>query len=131
MKRNDYLEKIGLKRNEYGTKALGNKHPIKYFSQRRRYGFDERETWNIDVMFAEWLYSHLMMYYEVSNTNVDFHKIEIDGQVRTVGEIIEEIINLLKDFLLKNHETEEDDTVHEKLKRAIILWSEIFPYIWW
>lgn len=67
---------------------------------------------------------------EVSTSDLDFHKIETDGKVCTVRQIIEKIVNLLKEFLLKKYKT-EDDTVHENLKRAIILWSEVFPYILW
>lgn len=40
------------------------KHNIKWFFQRRRYGFDDREIWNIDNTFYNWLLPRLKRFKE-------------------------------------------------------------------
>lgn len=38
----------------------------RFNSQRKKYGFDERETWALDFTTITWIYSHLKMYKERS-----------------------------------------------------------------
>jgi hypothetical protein len=74
-RKNKYLEDIGLQREEYGTNFVWEvKHAAQWRKERRQYGFDSRETWNLDRTFVEWLYARLMMYLEHTTHNLDFHK---------------------------------------------------------
>ena len=58
MKRNKYLENIGIKRENYGHNFVKN-GKIGRFIERRKYGFDHRETMHMDVTFAEWIYGKM------------------------------------------------------------------------
>ena len=50
-----------------------------YKKQRRRYGFDEREVYNLDITTAYWLYEHLKMLWKVSKNQIDwtYHEKEV------------------------------------------------------
>ena len=85
--KNKYLEELGLKKGEYGSdySEISHKQKKKFKKQRKKYGFDERETWNINTILIEWLYSHLMMYTEKGGKVVDleYHTFEFKGKTYT------------------------------------------------
>ena len=47
--------------------------------QRKKYGFDERETWGLDFTSACWLYEHLCMYMDIGGkvVDLDFYKFDV------------------------------------------------------
>ena len=105
--RNKYLEDIGLKSWEYGvnwTVDSDKKHLKAWKKQRKKYGFDERETYCVYTIYAEWLYSHLMMYREMAFGIIDltYHTVEFEGKTYTQIEAIEKILKWTK-YFLKNH----------------------------
>ncbi len=59
-----YLDDIGIT-NRPDEYTSTNGADTKWAQQREIYGFDVRETWNMDVSFYCWLYERLMMYLEV------------------------------------------------------------------
>ena len=63
MIRNKYLDDLGIKRERYGSNFIKD-NKLQRFIERRKYGFDYRETVNMDLIFAEWLYSRLTMLIE-------------------------------------------------------------------
>ena len=59
MQRNKYLDNLGIPMKDYGTnwRPKKDKRIWKWRKQRKDYGFDEVETWALDIVFIEWLYS--------------------------------------------------------------------------
>ena len=103
--RNRYLEDLGLEPYEYGvnwTLRGGNKKVMKRWEkQRKRYGFDERETYEVYTVYAEWLYSHLMMYRKKASGVIDltYHSIEFEGRTYTEIEAIDRVLKWTGYFL--------------------------------
>jgi hypothetical protein len=129
--KNKYLENLGLKKEDYGLNWLSKDDDrLKDFNdEKEMYGFCSAETWNMGRIFCEWLYSHCKMYLEKAEGIVDmeFHCIEIDGEEVTQLQCIQRIIKLTGEAL-----TESDGlavTMH--LKKAILIWAEVFPLMWW
>jgi hypothetical protein len=134
MRKNKYLEDIGLKRKEYGTNfAWDIKHAAQWRKERKQYGFDSRETWNLDRTFVEWLYSHLMMYQECTTHDLDFNKIVFADNEYTLGEAVEVIVNACREYLIRydDMEMEEQESLAENVKQATRLFAEVFVYLWW
>ena len=95
--RNKYLEDLGLEPYQYGVNwTLDDKRKDlrRWDRQRRKYGFDERETREMDVAYAEWLYSRLMMYRKRASKAVDltYYSIEFDGKEYTQIEAIDKVL---------------------------------------
>lgn len=70
--------------------------------QRKKYGFDNRECFNLDTEFELWLYAHLKMYLHDAKkiVDLDFHKFI----VRTLRyEKMPEIEREILDFDTKKH----------------------------
>lgn len=135
--KNKYLEELGLKKGEYGSNysEITRKQKKKFKKQRKKYGFDERETWNINTILIEWLYSHLMMYTEKGGKVVDleYHTFEFKGRTYTELEAIEFIKEKCCRYL--SYELTDDDVTYDEINaemtEALHLLAEIFPALWW
>jgi hypothetical protein len=136
VQRNEFLESIGLEPHEYGVnftlKECAN--PL-WEEQRSKYGFDVRETWSMDTISVEWLYSHLKMYYEAARDIVDlsWHKYDINGETLTQEQVITLILEYCEEYLLAKH-AQDDDTIEKAqhdVKKAFKLYAEILLDTWW
>lgn len=134
--RNKYLEDLGIKVNEYGTNFCDKSDGRWSFwtKQRDKYGFDERETWNLDEAFYEWIYSRLQMYVDVCIVDLTFHKFEYTptGQTEPVtvtqGEAIEIIKNEAKRMILQDG---WDKNYKPFDKNIMGLFCDVLPALWW
>ena len=130
MKRNKYLEEIGLDKGQYGLymPKRTDKRRKEWKIQRKEYGFDERETWNLNGTMAEWIYSHLMMFTEIGGKTVDlnYNTFEYNDRNFTLYEAIEYIKDRCREYLLCP--SFEND---EKMTDALHLLAVIFPALWW
>lgn len=143
MQRNKYLEDLGLNINEYGVNPLSEKKDSRkrrWRKQKRDYGFDDRETWGLDYCFAEWLYSHLMMYKEMAGkiVNLNYYKFNWQGKEITQLEAIDILINASRDYILVENSyvknimsLEEINKIHNTFKESMTLWGMIIQYMWW
>lgn len=136
MQRNKYLDEIGISIENYGvnfTVDSDNYRTKEWEKQREDYGFDERETWNMDITFAEWLYSHLNMFIEHTIIDLTYHMVDFQGTTYTQEEAIVFILEKCKNFLLEIHSNEEfaDAKAFMDLEDAAQLWALIMPYCNW
>lgn len=129
--KNKYLEDLGLKKEDYGLNWLSKEDDrLKDFNdEKEMYGFCSAETWNMNRIFCEWLYSHCKMYLEITDGKVDleFHSVEIDGEGVTQLECIKRIIKLTGEALTDS----DGEAATMKLREAILIWAEVFPLMWW
>lgn len=134
--RNKYLEDLGLKPRECGTNFCQKGDPRWdiWKKQRKDYGFDERETWCLDNIFYEWLYSRLQMYLDSAIVNLTFHKFEYtptgESEPITVtqGEAIEIVRDEAKRMILQDEWGENYKAFDENI---MILFCRILPSLWW
>lgn len=130
MRRNKYLEDLGLKPNEYSTNFTNkiDKRQRRWKNQRRKYGFDEREVWNLDKTFTEWLYSHLMMYKEKASQIIDLNYYKISWQNKEIT--LESAINILLDVskrCLIIEDLEERRKAEREFYEHMELWGKMLP----
>ncbi len=134
--RNKYLEDIGLKPWEYGVNWTvdNEKKQLKIWKkQRKKYGFDDRETYELHDIYAEWLYSHLKMYKKTASGLVDltYHTIDFEGRTYTEIEAIDRVLKWTEYFLKNRDDVDKEEKAMKKLQKATRLWSEILPFAWW
>ena len=135
--KNKYLEELGLKKGGYGLydPEKNDKRKKKWKKQRKKFGFDERETWNLNNTMVEWLYSHLMMYTEIGGKTVDlnYHTFDFNGRMFSELEAIEFIKEKCRRYL--TFELTDDDMTYDEINaemtEALHLLAEIFPALWW
>lgn len=125
-----YLNKLGV---EHPDQWCPNDHrEKKWKKERKKYGFDSRETWSLDSTFFMWLYEHLKMFMKVADgvVNLNFHKIEIDGVEHTQRQWILMCLEDLKEILKTAYPKDNKDD-KERTDRVMKIWSHIYPYMWW
>lgn len=119
--------------------------------QREKYGFDERETWNLDLTSILWIYAHLKRYKEWSNVVIygekahyfDVYVIKkennkylldkqkdkfiYDERNLSQGEIIDIILEYFEYYL----DNQDDYKSFNIASEGIKLYAEILSSLWW
>ena len=139
MSRHKYLEEVEPLKNKEFLKA---EHPRKWaagdkerekvwYQERRKYGFDSRETWSLDSAFYIWLYERLMMYKERASEIVDltYHTFEYKGETLTQIECIDRMIEGCKLYIQESKP--DDKEIQEKIKSVCEIWALVIPAMWW
>lgn len=98
MRRNKYLDELGIPRGIYGGNFVHEKKLMR-LRQRVRYGFDYCDIFNMDVSFAEWLYSHMRMYKDCSVHDDRANSVSFEGKEYTIEEAVDWIIEKTGIFL--------------------------------
>lgn len=134
MNKNKYLEKIGVK-SYLETFAQPDDKRHKDWKKERKVcgGYDERDTWSMELPYTEWLYTHVCMYEEAASGIIDmtFHHIHVDKKIYTQKEAIKKLKKNLK-FVLKNYDNFElEGKVYKKLRQSNLIWTELLPMMWW
>lgn len=132
-----YLEDLGITRKDYDCDLLTDENDSRnerFKKEKEEYGFDSRETWDLDYTIAVFLYSRLKMYKEKASNIIDlkFHIIEFEektyNQEEAIDFIIEKIGRYIKHTSIK---IEEDEEIYNDYIRAIRMLAEIMSHLWW
>lgn len=132
--KNKYLEDLGLKRGYYGIPEFeDDKREKQWASQRTEYGFDERDTWDLGVLFLEWLYSHCCMYRDVNCVDLTYYRFKVNDKTYTQEEALNLIIKYIGEYLVafNNDGWNIPNEVAKNLDFALELWIKIRPAMWW
>lgn len=119
-------EIIDLKDTPYGW-SDNTGRDSRWREERRIYGFDERETWSLDITFFYWLYERLIMFKKVCSIDLNFHKININNKELTQGECIDKMIENCKEIITNKTIYDLYDLQQETLE----IWSKCIHTMWW
>lgn len=124
-----YIKEItDLNNTPYGWSENTGRDSI-WLEQRKEYGFDERETWSLDITFFCWLYERLMMFKEVNIIDLDFHKLKINGEELTQGECINKMIDNCK-AIIQSKDSDSNEIINKK-DEVLNIWKECIYLMWW
>ncbi len=133
MSRHKYFEEIENKQGTHpSTWGIGDKTREEvWYKERRKYGFDSRETWSLDTTFYIWLYEHLMMFKEKASDKIDltYHKFEYKGEILTQIDCIDRMIEGCKLYIQDSESNEKEK--QEKIKSVCEIWALVIPAMWW
>lgn len=124
-----YLDDIGYT-DRPDTWFKDSKRQKTWRKQRKEYGFDNREIWNMDLAFYLWLYERLMRYKEITPVDLKFHKFDFEGKTYTQGELIDEMIKRLR-FYLSDKYKESNDEHFDYVNKVQYMWAEILHSMWY
>lgn len=123
-----YLKDIGFPRGEIPQNfCRRDKRWFRWWRERRKYGFDSRETWALYHTFAIWLYERLMRYKEVRIPSTESFMYK--GDVFTEGEAIDFILGHLREYLALSDVDVDADIDHIRL--ASEMWAIVVKRMWW
>lgn len=124
-----YLDDIGVTERP-DTWNKDDKRQGNWKEERDVYGFDERETWSLNLTFHLWLYERLKMYVEVCCVDLDFHKFEYNGKEYTQRQLIDMMIERLE-FSFKPEYNDFDETQYNYVSEIEKIWAIVLPAMWW
>lgn len=132
-----YLDDIGVTKDQNmwwfdDAQYPDDKRIEKWKTEREIYGFDDRETWDLQRAFYLWLYERLMKYVESASPiiNLEFHKFEYKGKEYTQLEMIDMMLDLLK-FCFSPEFNDLDQEHLEKINEIGKMWALVLPAMWW
>lgn len=135
MSRHKYFEELKNKPwwHPSDLGLVNDKRSSQWHKERRNYGFDNRETWNLNYTFYVWLYEHLMMFkaYASKVIDLDFHTFEYKGETLTQLDCINRMIEGCKVYIANPDELEISDEEKEKVDCVLDLWKLVLPIMWW
>jgi len=101
--------------------------------QRKVYGFDERETWNLRELSLGWMYEHIKMYIDASDIDLDYAKFKYKEETLSQKEILDRICKDIE--LYFDAQFSFDPDKWEKrvpyLNEIGTLWGLVLPAMWW
>ena len=125
-----YLDDIGMTSRPDRWNAYDHRQSI-WAEQRKIYGFDDRETWSLDLSFYLWLYERLKRFKEIAGVIIDLteYKFEYNDKTYNQFQLIDMILERLEFFFKEDYgaEGEKYNYVHEIEK----IWAIILPVMWW
>lgn len=125
-----YLDDIGVKDRPDTWCEDGDERQKRWKKQREMYGFDDRETWNLDFVFYLWLYERLKMFLDVTVIDLDFHRFEYNGKEYTQRQMIDMMIERLEFCFSKEYNSFNAEHVDYVLEIGKI-WATVLPAMWW
>lgn len=135
LQRNHYLDELGIPIKDYGTNFCDktDERWKCWKKEQKKYGFDNRETWNIDRLFVEWLYSHFKMYKEAcgGTINFEYHKFKYRGKDITQKKAINIILDACKKYLLSHDYVGDGKDMTIYSPEIMTLLGELLPAMWW
>lgn len=124
-----YLDDIGVIARP-DTWNKDDKRQNQWAEERAAYGFDERETWNLDFSFHLWLYERLKRYVEVCCVNLEYHKFSYHGEEYTQKQLIDMMLERLE-FSFKPEYNDYDEKQFKYVSEIEEIWAIVFPAMWW
>ena len=100
----------------------------KWKKQQEEYGFDERETWNLDFTFFCWLYERLKRYKEINCVDLSCKIVKVNDEEKTLEELIDIMINNAEALILLDMYSEENIKLAEF---TIEIFKQTIFYLWW
>lgn len=130
MSHRQYLEELNYSSIEKQTKNDSRRQKKRWKKERKKYGFDQRDTWNMDTTMIELLYERIRMYLEVTIVDLDYHKILINGTEKTLRYWLRVLLVLCAEFLTEDEDYSkiDDGTLSRKIWS---IWAELVAYVWW
>ena len=124
-----YLENILQKgKSPYDFERDDEIRNQKWKKEAEEYGFDERETWNLDFTFFCWLYERLKKYKEVSPADLSCKIVKVNDEEKTLEEWLDIMINNAESLILVDIYSEEKIDLAEF---TIEIFKQTIFYLWW
>lgn len=101
----------------------------KYRHQRKMYGFDESETWDLNIGFCIYLYERVSMFKETAYMDLKYYTYEYKEKRRTLAEMIEVLLSYLRIILVDfdSGNNEKDEMIDE----VLTIWMTIHNDMSW
>lgn len=99
---------------------------FKHWWQRLTRGFDDSETWNLDITISRYTLPRLKRYKEIANEIIDWSFYDKEEGCNILGELI-----WYHELIVAGKEFPEDKEGVDRYERASKLWGKYYLALWW
>lgn len=98
--------------------------------EKEEYGFNSRETWELETAFYLWLYERLRMYLDCAVVDLNYHTYKYRRGQYSQLEMIQQILNRIRFRFSKDFDcyNKEDLKYVSEIGK---IWSLIMREMWW
>ena len=109
---------------------------LQFWKQKRQYGFDEREVWDLDFSFYCWVYERVRMYLERSQQIVNLHdktnSYLWQGEEFSQFDLMQELLARLELYFKDEQnywvKTEQEERMVKEIGE---IWAVLLPGMWY
>ena len=126
-----FIDELGIKYTDTPQGWCSNEDDPRmknWKKEREEWGFDSRETWNLDYSFYLWLYERLKVYNKYNIIDTTFHTFKYKDTILTLQECIDCMLANLEIYLTDQY---QDSQEYDILEEIIGLFSLTIFYLWW
>lgn len=125
-----YLLDLGLEEDDIPQNLCpDDSRQENWKNARKEFGFDERETWNLNYSIVLYIYTRLKMYDEINIVNTGFHKFEHKNRDITFQEGIDIVLKCCETYLTIDDTWSEE--FYKSSEELFEVLGKIFPALWW
>lgn len=127
-----YLDELERDPYPYSETNPDDERQAHWAEQKRIYGFDDSETWDLNSTFYAWLYERLRMYVDIGGEiiDLDFHKFEWHEREYTQLELINEILDRIRFYFSEEYNDFDIEDI-TYIREVGEIWALILPAMWW
>lgn len=105
----------------------------KWKEQRKNYGFDDRETWDLRYHSLGWLYERIKMYIDVCDCDLNYHTFKYGDKEYTQQQILDKICKDIELYFDAQFSADPDKWSKRVpyLNEIGALWGLVLPAMWW
>ena len=132
------LRKLGLTSkdiffdDELSDEFIHDKRRLRWNRMKKRYGFDDRELWDLDFTLAVYIYPRLK-YFREHYAN-DFHPCDVADSEEWKN-ILDTMLFAFEDTLKKDSrdslEVDDYKAYNDKIAEGLMLFGKYFQSLWW
>ena len=132
MSKHKYLVDNKIPHGLYKPKKGDHRIP-RWKEQKKIYGFDERETWDLRDDSLGWLYERIKMYIDVCDVDLDWAKFDYQGNILTQKEALDNICKDIELYFKAKYSFDPDEWCKRVpyLNEIGALWGLVLPAMWW
>lgn len=103
-----------------------DKREEQWSKEKEIYGFDSRDTWNLDSTMIELLYERLKLYKEVTIVELKARDHTINNVTKNAEEWVDKLLELCEEYITTDHFVKETND-----SEIWGIWAVISSSIWW
>lgn len=130
-----YLEELGLTKDdipyssEYPVKW--DSRNVKWFKERRKCGFDNRETWDMGYTFALIVHERLRMFKDYAGGFIEDEAVEYKGEQTTYFTLVDKMIEDSGTWIKQSRDDWGSQHEENRMKDVYECLAEIHIWMWW
>lgn len=122
-----YLDELGVTGHGHDVSAIDPRQ-CRWQTQRRTYGFDERDTWDLSRTMVELLYERVLAFREFSPDDLTAASLTWNGVLWPQCDLVEAMLTKCRRIIISER---IDASVRHDVSDVWNMWAVLSDAMWW